>query len=267
MITQVHHTPLTELAKYFAEMKWGGEGILLSCLREGKLIASINYPSNWPSLRKIPKGFWEEIERKDFDVLERPSRPSRKSEQSDEYCLSGEHFFDDEFEYIKAIAHAAVENDISKIPGDLKVIVLDQLELPTFDGFTDWLNLVRIFHEMAQSLKNDSSEDFPVFVLEDDLKTFISRHAPTQGSGKKGRDLVSKRNPYWPELYGQLFSLIIERQQKSFFELTGMDTWGEVSGEVYRRIEGDIEIKPNTKLPQEETFERDIKAFEERGLK
>lgn len=267
MIIELERTPLTELAEHFSKMGWGSEGVLLGCLREGKLVASINYPTDWPSLREVPKEVWQEMGQEDFDVWQRSSRFGRTDDRGSEYNISGKHFFDDEFEKIRTIARAAVEHDVTLIPENVMANVLDQLSLSCLDDFTDWLNLVRVFHEMAQSLEADRTEDFPVFVTQENLSSFTSRHVPVQKESKKGGSSGAPRIPYWPELYGQLIIMIVEQQQTNLLGLTGNETWGDLSGKLMKWAEANIVLKPNTKLPEQDSLERHIKKFQKQGLK
>ena len=221
---------LTEVAREFVGNQWGHEDTLLGCLQQGQLIANIIYPIDSSTVRQVPKQYWVDFPLAKFDVMNesnvRINIPLSYSIQSD--CLAEE-----ERPALRSIANAAVEHDATLIAKNVQSAVLTELGIKDFNGFDDWLNLVRVFHELSNEFEEDDDE-YPVFVLHDQWEGFRQGFAPSSDNTLQTAKQGAPRNPNWEFLFAYILIHIADKQGKTISELAGCKNPTELATDMLK---------------------------------
>jgi len=254
---------LTEIAREFVANDWGHADTLLGCLREGQIIASINYPFGEEAVRSIPSQYWVDFPLTEFDVLS--ERKVRKDDPL-EFCVKSECLFDEEFSDLKTIAKAAVEHNTSLIPEEIHSAVLAELEIEDFDGFEDWFNLVRIFHQLANELEADD-KDYAVFVLHEHWENFSQGYEPSTDKNTKPGKAGKLPNAYWELLFAKILIRIVENQEKSLTKLTGADTISALAQQTLKWAALNVDVVQGTALLKPDRVAKRLSAIEKGKFK
>jgi hypothetical protein len=248
---------LTEVVREFVKEEWGHEDTLLSCLQEGLLVASINYPKGENNSRRVPPEYWRTYSLPEFDIL---NADPANSDDPIEFFIYAECIVDEEYELFKTIAKAAIGNDTSLIADKLQETVLDTLDIETFDDFDDWFGLVCIFQELTSNLKLDEDK-YSVFVLDDDWQHFVLQHAPT-GKAKASKSRSgAPRKPAWEFLFAGLVIRIMKQEEKSLNELTGADSMSALAIQLLKWAENTLEPVEIRDLPGTDALARRLASL------
>ncbi len=210
----LNHTPLTQA---WADINKGGdfyEESFLELLREGQLVASIEYPPDSNNNIEVPTSFWEEFEDSHFDISARDSKPNRsKPYQEGGFSICPWFVHETEIERLMAISEYIVRRgEMSEPIPDLSP-VLDPNQFTEGFNTDSWVGLQKKLNRKLIDYVEAELPDCKVFIEHENWLQFCEFYgigdveAPPKKSGvperhcwsgiwKEATRLLIKKGPY-----------------------------------------------------------------------
>lgn len=229
--------PMHQILCYFQENYQGSEDAVLEAFAEGSLIGSIKFPSYYPSWKSIPTEYWESIDASELISLSK-KRPGHK--QIDEVCVKGKALYDAELERLKSIAKAAASQNPQFIDKHLRALVFEELGVKEISDISDWLGLIRVFHELSIQLYEERSQKFDVLVLAENWTSFTEGQKPTETPLNMGG---KPEDQYWPNLLWALVEKVVNNQGQSIHKIAGFDHRIDLARHMHDKVMKDEELQ------------------------
>lgn len=257
MKLKLNKYPLIEVINEFDERKLGKESMVLEALTEGKLIASIEFPSYLPRLQPVPSEHWKDVEAEEL-ISESRGGPGRK--QIEESTIDGKALEKSERAILHTIAKAAAEHDIDLIAETIRPVVQRRLKLESLTGYDGWLSLIKVFQKLSNELKDDADHEYDAYVTREHWDHFCLHHTPTEAPKDTGG---RTQNKYWVEILWEIIQKISAHQGTSIKVLAGAKTNAELAKIVVEKVKLDNEAQKGTiigdKAVAEAIGEHDLK--------